>query len=146
MDGYAATLIAAVGNPKTIGDVIASTARRGHIDAFTIGFSLAADNQIQMELMRFTASGTETAVTAQAKDPASPAASLTAGELHTVEPTYTASSHLFDEMMNQRSFIRIVYSPGRELVTNITADNGFGWRATHASAVPNAHITVEWME
>jgi hypothetical protein len=147
MDTYVSTLAAAVANPRTIGMLIASTARRAHIDAITISCQGApADNTILWTFQRFTASGTATAKTAVKKDPASPASSCTTEENASVEPTYTSNEEVLDEGINQRSLARFVYAPGRELVTNITSDNGFGMKALHASATPTSNCSIEWVE
>lgn len=147
MDAYAATLSAVAGNPKTIGLLVAATTRRGHIDAITLSSQAApADNTIVWTVQRFTVSGTATTKAGAAKDPASPAPSLTSKENSSAEPTYTANLELLDEGINQRSLARFVYAPGRELVTNTTTDNGIGAKAVHASATPAMNVTFEWVE
>lgn len=149
MDAYASTLqgAAAASPGRTAGMLIASTARRAHVDAFTVSFDAApADNSILVTVQRFTVSGTATAIAAAPKDPASPAASCTTEENASVEPTYTAATQLFMQGMNQRSVLRIVYAPQKELMTNVTTDNGIGWNALHASATPTADVTTEWVE
>ena len=90
MEAYVSTLAAAVANPRSVGMLIASTARRGRIDALTFSSQAApADNTLVVTAQRFTASGTATAKTAVKKDPAAPASSCTTEENASVEPTYT---------------------------------------------------------
>lgn len=127
--------------------LIASTARRAHVDAITVSCQGApADNTLLWTLQRFTASGTATAKTAVKKDPASPASSCTTEENASAEPTFTANEEMLDEGINQRSLARFVYAPGKELLSNITTDNGMGMKALHASATPTVNVTFEWVE
>lgn len=148
MDGYVSTLAAALANPRTIGLIIAATTRRGHIEAITVSTQGApADNTIVWTFQRFTVSGTATSKTAVKKDSAgSPAATLVTKENATAEPTYTANEEVIDEGMNQRATGRFIYAPGKEILTNITTDNGFGMKAQHASNTATVNTTIEWTE
>lgn len=85
-----------------------------------------ADNAAEYVLQRSTAAGTATAVTPQALDPLTVAATATAGEAHSAEPTYTANAILLQWAQNQRATFRWVAAPGGELVVAATAANGIG--------------------
>ena len=147
MDSYSVLATAAVAAPRTIGTLIASTARRGHVEAFSLSCEGApADNTIIWKLQRCTTTGTVTSTTPAAKDPASPAASLSSGQNASAEPTYTANTILWEGGLNQRSLARIVYAPGKELLTNTTSNNGMGMTANHASATPTVDAVFEWTE
>jgi hypothetical protein len=105
-----------------------------------------ADNAIEWLLQRYTAAGTSTSVTPTALDPADPTATATAGQNHTVEPTYTSGAVLLDVPMNQRSTQRWVASPGYEFVCPATAANGAGWQPVHASFTGNTTSTILFEE
>jgi len=146
-EGYSSALTAAVANPRTIGMIIGSTARRAEIDKLTMGINGApADNTILWTVHRFTVSGTATAKTPVEKDPVGAAAQLTTEENASAEPTFTASEELLEIGQNQRSVLSLAWGPGKGWRTNITADNGIGVKATHASATPSGDVTFEWDE
>ena len=88
-----------------------------------------ADNAMQFDISRVTAAGTSTAFTALPLDPADAAALTTCGVNHTVEPTVTASSSVFNIGINQRASYRWVAAPGSELVSPATSAAGFALRA-----------------
>jgi hypothetical protein len=85
-----------------------------------------ADNAWELQVKRYTAAGTSTAVTPQALDPGDPSATATAGVNHSGEPTYTANAILLDVSVNQRATFRWVAAPNGELVLPATAANGLG--------------------
>lgn len=146
MNGYSASAQAAVANPRTIAMFIAATTKQANIEGWAVGLEAApADNTIIWELLRFTASGTATSVTVTLKDPGAPSNAATVEENATVEPTYTGGE-IFRVGVNARSIYTRQYAPGRELRTNVTSDNGIGFRATHASATPTADVVIEWFE
>jgi hypothetical protein len=105
-----------------------------------------ADNALQWLLQRYTAAGTATAVTPQALDPGDPAATASAGENHTAEPTYTANAILLNISANQRSTQRWVASPGGELKLPATAANGIGVQPVHASFTGEVQATMHYEE
>jgi hypothetical protein len=112
---------------KTALTVIASTSTRGALYFFNLGTTgTAADGVLEWRLSRFTAAGTTTAVTPVALDGADPAALLTAGSNASGEPTYTASTSLFDQGINQRATYTWIAVPGGELLVPATASNGIG--------------------
>jgi hypothetical protein len=148
--GYIATCRAAVANPRSIGKVAqpASATDRARLTGFCIGSTATpADNAIQWTLQRITTAGTFTSVTPAIKDdPADGAATMVAGENCTSEPTYTASTELFDTGINQRANFLMIYAPGREPVIPKTNNAGLGVKSTHASATPSVDVVLEWDE
>lgn len=96
-----------------------------------------ADNAAEYVLQRYTAAGTATAVTPQKLDPGSAAATCTAGEAHSAEPTYTADAILLAFMLNQKATFQWYASPGRELISALAANNGIGLQVITASATAN---------
>jgi hypothetical protein len=93
------------------------------------------DQASNMQMRRFTASGTGTAVTPQAIDPADPANTLVTGKSnHTVEPTYTAGATLLSFSVNEQATFQWYAPPGSELVIPATADSGIGLQFVITSA------------
>lgn len=106
-----------------------------------------ADNAIQWLARRLTAVGTEGAGVVPAPlDPADAASTTDGAENHTAEPTYTAATELFDQIINQRAAFRWVAAPGGELVAPATASNGIGFTAFHASYTGSAEVTAHFYE
>ena len=105
-----------------------------------------ADSAIVWYLGRSTAAGTSTAVTPQALDSADPAASATAGENHTVEPTYTAAAILFRLGLNQRASHKINFDPQSPIKLPVTANNGVGLYPNHASSTILVSATLWFLE
>ena len=91
--------------------------------------AVTVDSQFEVQVKRFTAGGTSTAVTPSATDPSDPAATLfTAGSNCTVEPTYTAGVVIDDTGVNPRGIFRwTAYDPSAELILPATASNGIGF-------------------
>jgi hypothetical protein len=91
--------------------------------------AVTVDSQFEVQVKRFTAGGTSTAVTPSATDPSDPAATLfTAGSNCTVEPTYTAGVVIDDTGVNPRGIYRwTAYDPSAELILPATASNGIGF-------------------
>lgn len=87
-----------------------------------------ADQAFSIQLNRYTAAGTATGVTPTALDPGDAAATASAGENHSVEPTYTAGAVLLAFSINQQATFRWVAAPDGELVAPSTAANGIGMR------------------
>lgn len=108
--------------------VTASTSVRGALFFFNLGTTgVAADGVLEWRVSRFTAAGTTTAVTPVALDGADPAALLAAGSNASGEPTYTASTSLFDQGLNQRATYTWIAVPGGELLVPATSANGIGF-------------------
>lgn len=114
----------------------ASTANRFEVDEFICGIdgdATPADVQLTYEVGRITAVGTNTSVTPVLFDSADRAAQSNAGSNHTVEPTYTANQTILSVPLFHRATFRWVAPPSGGLVAPATANNGFGWKTTHAS-------------
>ncbi len=110
----------------------------------------AADGVLEWTIQKATALGTTTAVTPRSLDPSDPtSATATAGSNASAEPTYTASSSLFDEGINQRAtYTWNAWTEGAQLVVPVAASNGLGISALSSVApaytgVANAHIHHE---
>lgn len=105
-----------------------------------------ADFMQGIQFTRTTAAGTDTAVTPNPLDPAAGASSLTAcGENHTVEPTYTANSELFDQAIHMRSLLQ--YHARNPWVIPVTNDNGIGaLLALDGSRTDLWKVQMEWEE
>lgn len=130
MTSYAAKLQRNLSANTTVGSLAASSAtalRRIYLLEFTLGMEAPPASLANLwTWQRFTAPGTSTAVTAQALDPADPAALTVAGQNHTVEPTYTAATILATVGLNQQATFRWLSAPGSELVAPATNNNGLG--------------------
>jgi len=86
-----------------------------------------SDASYEIQLKRFTAAGTTTAVTPQSTDPNDPAATVIAGSNATVEPTYTGNP-IDDYGANPRATFRwVAYDQRAEIILPATAANGAGW-------------------
>lgn len=105
-----------------------------------------ADNAITWYVGRYTAAGTATSVTPQALDPADPAALASAGENHSVEPTYTANAILFRLALNQRASHAWWADAYGGLQAPATAANGLGVYPVHASATVLTDVTCHFSE
>jgi len=138
----------AVASPtdSCLGVTSASTIRPAVYDIIFGSNATPADNALNWLLQRYTAAGTATAVTPQALDSGDPAATATAGEDHTAEPTYTANAILLNISANQRSTQRWVASPGGELICPATAANGLGVQPVHASFTGEVQATMHFEE
>jgi len=93
-----------------------------------------ADAAMLVKLWRFTVDGTATAVVPLPLDPASPATTVTGGEDHSVEPTYTAAGECLQFGLNQQATFRWVVPPDEGFVIPATADNGIGIQVSTISA------------
>lgn len=86
-----------------------------------------ADNPFLWLMQRCTTAGTRTSVTPQLLNPADAAVVATAGENHTVEPTYTAGEFVDGIPMNQRGTFQWFPSVDGEPIIPATASNGIGF-------------------
>lgn len=149
-DRYAATGTQATmsSSQKTALTNIAATTKRGNIYDVLFSFGgTPADNVANILTRRFTAVGTAGgAVTPALLDPGAAAALITAGEGHSVEPTYTAGSELLDFDLNQRATFRWVAAPGGELKTPATSANGIGFSASSPAYTGAYRVTSHWEE
>jgi hypothetical protein len=124
-----------------------ATTVRPEIYHFVLGCQATpADNALNWLLQRYTAAGTATAVTPHALDPSDPAALASAGEDHSVEPTYTAGAILGEFSVNQRASLPWYAREGREIKLPATAANGVGWQPVHASFTGVVDVTAHYQE
>ena len=139
MANYAALMTRTASTVASLGTVAANAtrARRGEWHYLSLGSpAAAADNPFLYVIQRFTAPGTNTAVTPQPLDPADFATESTAGQVNTVEPTYTANQILMSQPVNQRSTFQWWASDQTcRMVYPATASNGLGIATPTASAV-----------
>jgi hypothetical protein len=104
-----------------------------------------ADNPTDYLFQRCTTTGTRTSVTPQPLDPADAACVATAGQNHTVEPTYTAGQVAIDVPLNQRAVFRWIAAPGCEVIVPATANNGIGVQ-TPVSGLVLTTATIHFAE
>lgn len=137
----------ATGTPTLI-ILTGSAAIRPKIYDMTVGSDATpADNAYEFVLQRTTAAGTSTAITPQKLDPLTSAAVATAGEVHTVEPTYTANEIVLQWAQNQRATYRWVAAPGGELIFAAAAAAGIGMQTiTVAGSGVNINVTQHFEE
>lgn len=124
------------------------TTRRGWIYymAFSAGGTMA-DQVQRVQVQRTTAVGTEGAgVTPTALDGGNPAAVLDAGEDHSVEPTYTAATELWDQDVHVRATPQIQLQPDSHIVIPATTNAGVGARSFSANYTGSAHATFHYSE
>lgn len=129
MGKYAVDLQRTAHAAQSVGNITAPGAGMRRAKIYFVQYGCegdAADNEFLWTLQRCTTTGTRTAVTPQLLDPADAAAVTTAGENHTVEPTYTAGAILLNTPLNQRATYQWMAPPGGELVIPATANNGIG--------------------
>lgn len=148
MRAYSIDGAQAVASPTdTVLGLTSTTAIRPRVFFISFGSSATpADNALNWLLQRYTAAGTATAVTPQALDAGDPAATATAGEDHTVEPTYTANAILLNVSVNQRATYQWNARPGAEIVLPATAANGVGLQPVHASFAGSVEATIHYLE
>jgi len=114
-----------------------ATPRRIKLYECTVGQdNTPGDNTLKYVFQRFSAPGTSTAVTPQPLDLADAPALSAAGQVNTVEPTYTAGAVLLVISMNQRATFRWVAPPGGELVVPATNNAGIGIATPVAGGTP----------
>lgn len=145
---YAGTGAQNIASPTdTVCTLTAETTTRGWVYFFCLSSAgTPADNAIEWIVQRCTAVGTATAVAAALLDGAEAAELCDFDENHTVEPTYTAATEVFDNAVNQRMTMQFNANPDGELVLPATAATGFGWQPVHASATVTTEVTVHWFE
>lgn len=121
----------------SIGNITApaSAMRRFEMAWFQLGSEdTPGDNAIDLLIQRCTTAGTRTSVTPLPTNPADAALVTTAGQNHTVEPTYGGGS-LWDDAQNQRASVQWYALPGYEIVCPATASNGIGFTTPTAPAL-----------
>ena len=135
------------GTDLTILCLVAATTTRGRIYDVVIGSDATpADVATEFNIIRGTVSGTGTAVTPRALDPADPAA-LLAGERGTFTgQTKTANSAMVNIALNQRATFRWVAAPDGEIVVPATSDNWVGVESIASGGTPNINCTIHYLE
>lgn len=137
---------------KTVGTLIAAATVVPRLYDFTISASgTPADNALVWTWQRMTADGTGTSVTPRSISYSpgivAPVAALcTAKSNYTVEGTYTASTELFSQGINQRAAYRWVAAPGGELVVPAVAAAALGLLTKSAGYTGQADATYHWQE
>ena len=131
MPNYSVTLTRSLSATASVGEVHAASAvslRRVFIYDFTIGVQGAPASFANLwQFQRFTAPGTDTAVTPSPIDSADPASLTVAGQNSTVEPTYTAGAILASKALNQQATYRwFAGQPDQRLVVPATNNAGIG--------------------
>ena len=127
----------------TVLTITATAAVRPKIVHFWLGCSTdELDDMLLWGVQRTTAAGTSTALTPEELDSGDPAATATAGDNHTVEPTYTSAAYIFHVNVNTRGAYQWHAYPGREPTAPATAANGFGFHIIHASSTPDVRVTL----
>jgi hypothetical protein len=108
----------------------------------------STDTNIEFDYSRNTAVGTGTAYTCNPNDPADGAFTGSANVNTTIEGTYTASSSVFQILLNQRAPYRwqTYLGSGAELVVPATASVGFGLRVLSAGYTGSAGGTIYFQE
>lgn len=136
----------AVASPtdSVLGLTSASTVRPKIFRLVVGSLATPADNALSWLFQRYTAAGTSTGVTPHADDPGDPAALASAGEDHTVEPTYTAGAILGEYSLNQRGTFPVYLE--RPWVLPATAANGVGVQPVHASFTGDASADIAYVE
>lgn len=148
MANYAVQMNRTASTTASLGTIAADATRprRGEWYDVVMGADgTVGDNPFLWIFQRFTAPGTNTGVTPVALDPADAATESDAGELNTVEPTYTANLILLAVPLNQRATMRWVADDNKRLIYPATASNGIGI-ATPTSAAVAITATVHYNE
>jgi hypothetical protein len=110
------------------------------------GSDATADNAWEGTINRYTAAGTATAITPHGLDPDAPTALATAGQIHTVEPTYTAGAILLSIFQHQRAPYYFCVNKENALVIPGTAANGAGLSSITAATGFNLGSNWHYME
>lgn len=144
---YAVSGSRTAGAAKTILGVTGSASVRVKVNYIQIGSSSApADNANNLDFKVATAAGTVTAVTPNPLDQADIAASATAGENHSAEPTYSGAA-LLEIGMHQRAIYQWYANEGGEFISLAAAGDGFGLQIVSLSAgTPTIHSTFHFQE
>lgn len=111
------------------------------------GAAGGADNLAEYHFQRTTAAGTATAVTPKPTNPADKAASATAGEKHTVEPTFTADEIMLIVPKHLRACI--IWTPresGDEIVVPDSANAGLAARSVSVNTVWEEAVSMRFRE
>ena len=124
------------------------TTHRAEMIYFSLGASGVQADQTQIgQLQRTTVQGTEGAgVVPTAFDPAAPAALMDAGENHSVEPTFTAATELWEEPVHIRNTIQIQLQPDGHFIIPAVVAAGITMRSFSSNYVGAANNTMHYLE
>jgi hypothetical protein len=132
--------------PATIiGITGASTVRPVLYDLIIGNATAVAAQALVVGVFLYTAAGTSTAVTPALLMANDVVAQCTAGQTHTVEPTYTGAAILSIPLNAQASF-RFVCAPYGEIVGAATTANGIGVKVTSSTATLQENATANFWE
>jgi hypothetical protein len=124
-----------------------STPRRIKVYDVLIGTNgTPADNFLEWDISRITASSTSTVLAAQPLDPADATALTVATVNSSTFGTITTGSNVFYVGINQRASYRWVAAPGGELVAPATSSAGFQLRTRSGGYTGTATGTLHFEE
>jgi len=124
-----------------------TTLKRAKIYDVLIGTNgTPADNFVEWDISRVTASSTSTALAPTALDSADSASLLNVTVNSSTFGTITTGSNVFYIGVNQRASYRWVAAPGSELVSPATSSNGFQLRCRSAAYTGTATGTILFQE
>ncbi len=124
------------------------TTHRGEIFYFSLGASGTQADQTQLgQLQRTTVQGTEGAGVVPAPfDSGAPAALLDGGEDHSVEPTFTSATELWEEPVHVRNTIQIQLQPDGHMIIPATVAAGLTMRSFSVNYAAQANATIHYLE
>ncbi len=145
MRAYSIHGTGATGTDKTILTLIGGTSTQPLIESFTISSGVTPAEQTTVyHLQRFTAVGTEgSGYTPVPLSPYSIATSADGGSgVFSVEPTYTASTVLYDVAVHMRATYTWNAKPGFQFWVPPTAANGIGLKSSSSTSAYTANATI----
>lgn len=123
------------------------TTTRGEIFYFSLGASGVQADQTQVgQLQRTTVQGTEGAGVTPAPFDLAPAALMDAGEDHSVEPTFTSATELWEEPVHVRNTIQIQLQPDGHLFIAAVVNEGLTMRSFSVNYAAPANATFHYLE
>ncbi len=153
MDRYAVTGLQTaveVSPGETILSLFApGTTVRGAVYYFAISTRAGAmADQVQTaQWQRTTAQGTEGAGVVPAPlDSDAPASILDAGEDHSVEPTFTAATELFEQDVHVRNTVQVQLQPDGHVLVPATTNAGITMRSFSANYAGGGAMTLHYRE
>jgi hypothetical protein len=103
------------------------------------------DTPYTLIIQPYTAAGTSTAVTPQPLDAAEFVAICTAGQTHTVEPTYSGGS-MYTIILNWRATYQWTAQPYGELIGKAASANGIGLYLSTVASACTVQATIHYWE
>jgi hypothetical protein len=104
------------------------------------------DAQLEYIIQRTSTLGTGTSVTPTDEDDTGSTATILGRSNYTVEPTYVASTVLFDMALAQRATFTVMLAPGREWRMQVTNTRGVGVGVKNATFTGTANGVIAWEE